>query len=90
MTDKTIYKYPTPTSFDPVRTIELPIGAEIVTVGLDPVGEFCMWALVDPTAEPENRMFVLVGTGHPITHDVNYIGSIKDGQFMWHILEALA
>lgn len=29
-------------------------------------GELCMWALVDPEAEKEQRHFIIVGTGHEV------------------------
>ena len=92
MTDeKTIYKYEAPTPFDPEKTIELPEGAQIVEVGLDPAGAICLWALVDPNTEVKtNRMFLLVGTGHPIVQDVTHLGSIGDGRFVWHILEVIS
>ena len=92
MTDeKTIYKYEAPTPFDPEKTIEFPEGAQIVEVGLDPAGAICIWALVDPITEAKtNRMFLLVGTGHPITQNVTHLGSVGDGRFVWHILEVIS
>mgnify|MGYP003442041873 FL=1 len=88
MTELTIYKYQAPTPLIPEKTIELPEGAEIVEVGVDPAGDICLWALVDPNTEVKNsRKFQLVGTGHPITRPVTHLGSIGDGRFVWHILE---
>lgn len=45
--------------------IDLPKGAEILTVQAQR-GTPVMWALVDPDAETETRLFGTFGTGHPL------------------------
>ena len=60
---KVIYKYTLP-----VRekcAIELPKDARIIRVE-DVAGQFFLWAIVDPEAEPEKRYLEFYKTGQPI------------------------
>lgn len=72
--------------------IEIPTGARILHVGIDPAGQLCLWALVNETAV-ENTMhqILIYGTGQ---HTSNYcqtmrhLGSVTMGQFVWHVFHA--
>lgn len=48
-----------------------------------------LWILVDPDAPKEKRRFVLVGTGLPIKdpEGMEYVGSVQEHIFVWHIFE---
>ena len=86
---RTIWKYQIPIKdhFE----LELPQGAEILTIQMQ-YGEPQLWALVNPTAQLEFRLFRLSGTGHPITYSyLDYIGTVQqaEGQLIWHIFEIL-
>lgn len=79
-----IFKY----KIEPIIELELPKGAEILTVG--PQGsEIYLWAKVDPSAETEIRRFVGFGTGHDIPDklDLTYIGTTFFGSLVFHIFE---
>jgi hypothetical protein len=81
---KTIWKYPLMvTDFQAVR---MPQGAEILSVA-DQRGELCVWALVDPDAGLEDRMFYIFGTGNPVNEVIpmNFLGSVQQSVFVWHV-----
>jgi hypothetical protein len=80
----TIFKYPF--NLKSTQTIELPDGAQIIHVGLDPADRPCMWAMVNPDHPKTNVEIYIIGTGHNVpilaTH---HMGSFKMGQYMWHV-----
>lgn len=59
-------------------------------------GSLCMWAIVDPETEPDCNIqhLKIFGTGHPLPDEAGndmklpYLGSVQDGQFVWHIFDA--
>ena len=85
----TVWKYPIPIQ-DDIR-IEMPRGAQMLTVQVQH-GDPCVWALVDPSLDPEPRRFRLAGTGHPITEAVRHVGSFQ--LMRWgigfHLFEVMA
>ena len=84
---KTIYKY-TLTGLDKGR-LELPVGAEILTVQ-EQRGMVCLWAIVEPKAKKETRVFKIFGTGHDIPDNPGkYINTFMTdgGAFVWHVFE---
>jgi len=87
---RTVWKYQIP--IKDYFELELPQGAKILTIQVQ-YGEPQLWALVDPTAQLEFRLFRLSGTGHPITNrNLDYIETVQqlEGQFIWHIFEILS
>ncbi len=86
--EKTIWKYELP-MVD--TTISMPIGAEILAVQLQKK-IVCMWALIDPGSERENRNFRIVGTGSKKKIELkkeNYLGTVQQEIFVWHIFEII-
>ena len=87
---KTIWKFELETIGN--QNIEMPIGAEILTIQAQSE-EPCLWALVNPEAKKELRIFEIFGTGHPIRYDTgitrNFIGTyqLKDGGLVFHVFE---
>lgn len=86
---KTIYKYPLP--IEDVVSIDMPVGAEVLTVQMQR-GEPQLWALVpiDTWAPKERRLFRVAGTGHPIGSKVRrYIGTFQllNGDLVFHVFE---
>ena len=82
---KTIYKYPL-NSHD--CTLQLPKGAEILTVQLQnqiPT----LWALVNPMTVTEERHICIVGTGWDVEDNMKYITTYMDGYFVWHAFELI-
>jgi len=85
---KTVYKYAINSLGE--NLIKMPIGAEILTVQMQGKS-CCIWALVDPLAEVEERNFTVFGTGHEIegSENMSYIGTFQmhDGALIWHLFE---
>jgi hypothetical protein len=96
--NRSVYKYPIPIT-DNV-TIDLPVGAEILSVGVQKgvnvhgyPEAVCLWALVTPASPVERRRFRVVGTGHPISSNENlkFIGTVmlEGGALVFHVFEWL-
>lgn len=68
--------------------VEMPRGAKVLTVQMQ-ADRPCLWALVNLVdARTDERTFVVVGTGHPFDPTGReYVGTIQDGSFVWHIWE---
>lgn len=82
-----VFKYPIPIT--DAFAIDMPVGAQILDVQ-DQRGQLCMWALVDPEAEIEQRSFRLAGTGHPIKGwGLHHIATVQmaEGTLVWHLFE---
>lgn len=86
----TVYKYPINPSDEKIE-LKIPGGGNILSAGLDPVNRLCVWALVDPDEEDCTTNIYCVGTGWPIDwimeeeDALNFVGSVKDGPYMWHV-----
>lgn len=80
----TIWKFPI--EITDRQTVLMPGESSVLSAGLDPAGEPCLWALVKPGA-PEAQVAVrVVGTGHPIDKiPYRYVGSFVDGHCVWHV-----
>jgi hypothetical protein len=64
----------------------IPEGFTPVHAGVDPNGDVCVWAEVNPAAAPQAVRFFVVATGAPVieghwTHVATYI----DDPFVWHV-----
>jgi hypothetical protein len=74
------------------QNIRLPIGAEILTVQ-NQNEQVCLWALVNPNTETENRHIEIFGTGEPILSDMGtsreYISTFQmsGGELVFHAFE---
>lgn len=82
---KTVYKYKV--CLEDVQILDLPKGAEILSVQHQHMSGLCLWALVDPSQELENVKIRIAGTSHPIKEDiVNYIGTfqLQGGALVFH------
>jgi hypothetical protein len=83
---KIIYKYPIDT-----ETILLPVGAEILHIGLQNEIPF-IWAIIDHTEEDsEIRLFVF-GTGHPLpANPMEFIQTLicMEGKLVIHIFKPI-
>lgn len=89
---KTVYKFPL--EIKDTQTIEMPEGAELLTVQSQK-GSLNIWALVDVGKPLIKRTFEVFGTGHPIYYDMGiertYIGTAQTlgGNLVWHIFERI-
>ena len=84
---KTIWKYPAIIN-DTIR-FEMQENAEILKVAITKPRYLAIWALVDPWATLEPRYIRVIGTGISIRglHSLDYIDTVIDGPFVWHIFE---
>ena len=80
----TVYKY----TLLPTCTLELPEGAEILTVGAQ--GEdICIWVKVDTDKPTVKRSFQTYGTGMEMDSNKNhdFIGTTFLGSLVFHTFE---
>lgn len=91
---ETIWKYKLKVTDEQI--IKMPLLAEILTVQ-GQGDDICLWALVNPEAEKEDRTILVFGTGNPIPktfeYHINafYIGTAQmyNGALVWHIFEKI-
>lgn len=89
---KTIWKF----QLNPndIIFIEMPKNAEILSVQ-NQKGIPCIWALVDPNAEKEERCFEIFGTGYTVLCDMGidrkFIGTFQmyEADLVFHLFEKL-
>lgn len=84
---KTVWKFPL--IFGDISLIEVPLGAEPLSVGRDPQGNLSLWALVDPHEHRRTQIRLrIAGTGHPVySAEPKFLGTIHDGDFVWHVFQ---
>ena len=88
---KQIWKY---ALSDFSTNLQIPKGAEILTVQIQNHVP-CMWILVDPEEELEERQFEAFGTGFTITYSnritYKYIATyqLAEGSLVFHLFEKL-
>lgn len=82
----TIWKYP----LNPGTTEHnMPVGATVLTVQVQR-DEPVLWAMVEPSAEQERRVFDIYGTGHGMRDAPGrYITTFQmgGGALVWHVFE---
>jgi hypothetical protein len=91
--NKTIWKFELhPFSIGTQIVVQIPQGGSVLCADIDPIGDPCLWALVDPEKESEGRRFVVYGTGQEVAnaHILSHISTCKAGPFVWHIFEIMA
>lgn len=88
--NRQIWKY----TLGETEQFKMPKGAEILTAQTQ--GELiCIWALVDPLSEKEDRYFEVFGTGENIPYDMGierkHIGTVQfaNGLLIWHVFERI-
>jgi hypothetical protein len=72
-------------------TIDMPQGARLLpSPAMNPreVHKVDIWAEVDPAAPVVTRRLSVRGTGHPLGNPGTWIGTIRDGVFVWHVYDA--
>lgn len=85
---KRIWKFEIETTDN--QTIGMPVGAEILTVQTQ-YGKPCLWALVNPDGNKEQRHIEIIGTGNPVKEASRiYIGTyqLRDGALVFHVFES--
>lgn len=89
---KTIWKFPF--TIKDMVAFDMPKGAEVLHVEVQKPANIscstqpCLWALVDPEAEKERRLFSIFG-GHPIANveRMEHVATFLDGAYVWHVFE---
>lgn len=80
---RTIWKFPI--DLGDLVTVVMPAGATVIHVDTQG-GHLTMWAEVDSRHAPEERHFVVVGTGHPVPDLADeHVASWQQGPFVWHL-----
>lgn len=79
-----IHKYPLGACVSPLL---LPAGYVILSVGLDPAGDVCVWARVNPAHPKEAVEFRIIGTGQPVDARLAFLGTVLQGPWVWHIFK---
>lgn len=88
----TIYKYPIQPSAEEIE-LSIPGGGPVISAGIDPTGQTCVWAMVDLEQEDKAVKIYCVGTGWPLdwiiekSPTIEFIGTIKNGIYMWHVFK---
>jgi len=85
---RAIYRYEVPVDGVPHQRVMT--RGRVLSVGLRQREVVEFWALHDDTQQDVSRLFVVVGTGHPIpATDFRYCGHAYDygGALVWHLLE---
>lgn len=87
----TVWKYPINPSDEAIE-LKIPGGRPILSAALDPSGQPCVWAMVNEGEKEESVFIYCIGTGWPLdrivrdeAEGVNFIGTVKDGIYIWHI-----
>ena len=83
-----VYKYQLLLEDGDRHVVPMPVEAEIIHVGIQG-STICMWAIVNPLAEKEDRYFQIVGTGIQFEQafTTRYHATVQMGAFVWHIFE---
>ena len=63
-----------------------------LSAGYDPSGNICVWAIVNPEAETDEKIeydILRIGTGWDFSQDeldsMEFIGTVKEGPYTWHV-----
>lgn len=87
---KTIWKFELETTDD--IKLSMPKAAQILSLQTQN-GVPCIWAMVNPANEKEERTFRIYGTGHPIDaeKEQRFVGTYQllGGQLVFHVFETL-
>lgn len=84
---RVIYKYEL--AITNVQNISMPDVASPLAVA-EQNGRLMLWAAVDPTTPPRDRRFRIIGTGHPISdeNDWLHLGTVvMSSGLVWHVCQ---
>jgi hypothetical protein len=66
----------------------MPFGAIFRHIDIDPDRKGpALWFQVDPDRARETRTFAVFATGEQVPVDFEYVGTVKDDRYIWHIFE---
>lgn len=84
MSSLRIYKYPLG---DFQTDVELPVQGTILTAQMQD-GRVTLWAAVDISRGVEKRRIRVLPTGADLPDGYEYIATVQDGFYVWHVFEA--
>ena len=82
-----IYKYPLDLADQ--QTISMPEGAEMLSVGLQR-DRIVLWAMVNLEMANRDYIFRIVGTGNDVPENLQYLGTVQQSTYAWHIFLEVA
>lgn len=86
---RTIYKYEIPVT--DTLVLQMPEGARplpyLEVAGVGRLRLLTFWAEVDTDQPQVGRVLHVEGTGHPVADGATFIGTARDGVFMWHLYD---
>ena len=83
---KTIWKYSL--SVDQADgSFSIPKDGKIIYVSSQTTRMINFWVELESNNQIELRHFIVIGTGHSIPDNSEYVGSIMSGAFVWHLYE---
>lgn len=82
----TVWKFPL--QVQDVQEIEVPSRSKALTVQMQG-GVPCIWYAVQDEYAKRTKAIRMFGTGHhvPAGLVLNYIGTVQDGELVWHVFE---
>lgn len=83
---KTIYKFTLRISDEQI--LEIPNDGEILSVQMQN-GEPQIWVMVESDDYITQRHFRIFGTGHEVSGNLKFIGTVHIETFVWHLFEEL-
>lgn len=95
MDDYRIYKYPV--KITDTQSVEIAGLVKVLSTGLDPSGQLCIWAIVNLNAlgNKTYARVVIIGTGNPTNPTMfdgdedrainRFLGTVTMGIFVWHV-----
>lgn len=89
---KTIFKYVTQFNSNTDGTVhraefEAPANARPISAAVQ-AGKHVLWVEVSPTQPLKKQFVYVIGTGQalpPITTPIRFLGTVIDGEHVWHI-----
>lgn len=82
---RVVYKY----KLDSTSVLLLPMGSQVVHVGLDNRNYKSIWILQDTSKDKIEYTFVIRGTGHEVEDNLWHVGTIPEHPFIWHVFQKL-
>lgn len=83
---QTILKFPLVVADE--QTVDLALGATILSVQFAGGGPLTLWALIDPDAAVETRTIRIYGTGQPFdAAPGTYLATVRRGPLDWRVFD---
>lgn len=85
MPDRVIHKYRMPFKSELLDAVDIPVReGDLLHLAIQH-GDIHVWAAVDPTTEPITARFHLRGTGSTVDPAWYHLGTVLDGDYVWHV-----